>query len=42
VRGYARLAGEDEIGWGIVALLHDMDYERYPSLDDHPFRGCES
>jgi predicted hydrolase (HD superfamily) len=41
VRGYARLAGEDEIGWAIVALLHDMDYERYPSLDDHPFRGCE-
>jgi predicted hydrolase (HD superfamily) len=41
VRGYARLAGEDETGWGIVALLHDMDYERYPSLDDHPFRGCE-
>ena len=41
VRGYARMAGEDEIGWGIVALLHDMDYERYPSLDDHPFRGCE-
>ena len=41
VRGYARLAGEDEIGWGIVALLHDMDYERYPSLEDHPFRGCE-
>ena len=41
VRGYARAAGEDEIAWGIVALLHDMDYERYPSLDDHPFRGCE-
>ena len=41
VRGYARLAGEDEVGWGIVALLHDMDYERYPSLDEHPFRGCE-
>ena len=41
VRGYARLAGEDEVGWGIVALLHDMDYERYPSLDDHPFRGCD-
>ena len=41
VRGYARLAGEDEVAWGIVALLHDMDYERYPSLDDHPFRGCE-
>jgi len=41
VRGYARLAGEDDTDWGIVALLHDMDYERYPSLDDHPFRGCE-
>jgi predicted hydrolase (HD superfamily) len=41
VRGYARLAGEDEEAWGVVALLHDMDYERYPTLDAHPFRGCE-
>jgi predicted hydrolase (HD superfamily) len=41
VRGYARLGGEDEVAWGVVALLHDMDYERYPSLDEHPFRGCE-
>jgi len=41
VRGYARQAGEDETAWGIVALLHDMDYERFPSLEDHPFRGCE-
>ena len=41
VRGYARRAGEDETAWGVVALLHDMDYERYPSLEDHPFRGCE-
>jgi len=41
VRGYARLFGEDETGWGIVALLHDFDYERWPSLDDHPFRGSE-
>ena len=41
VRGYARKFGEDEQGWGIVALLHDFDYERYPSLTDHPFRGCE-
>ena len=40
VRGYARLAGEDEAAWGIVALLHDMDYERHPSLEEHPFRGC--
>jgi len=41
VRGYARAAGEDEVAWGIVALLHDMDYERFPSLEEHPFRGCE-
>ena len=41
VRGYARLFGEDEEGWGLVALLHDFDYERYPTPDQHPFRGCE-
>ena len=41
VRGYARLFGQDEAAWGIVALLHDFDYERYPDLADHPFRGCE-
>jgi putative nucleotidyltransferase with HDIG domain len=41
VRGYARMFGEDEESWGVVALLHDFDYERWPSADDHPFRGCE-
>ncbi len=41
VRGYARLAGEDEDAWGVVALLHDFDYERYPTAADHPYRGCE-
>ena len=41
VRGYARLFGEDEDTWGIVALLHDFDYERYPTAADHPFRGCD-
>jgi predicted hydrolase (HD superfamily) len=41
VRGYARKFGANEDEWGIVGLLHDFDYERWPSLDDHPFRGCE-
>ena len=40
VRGYARKFGEDEDAWGVVALLHDFDYERWPTPEDHPFRGC--
>ena len=42
LRGYARLFGEDEEGWGLVGLLHDFDYERWPSLDDHPFAAARS
>jgi len=41
VRGYARTYGEPEVDWGIVGLLHDFDYERWPTADDHPFRGSE-
>jgi len=41
VRGYARQAGAHEEEWGVVALLHDFDYERYPTLGDHPVKGCE-
>lgn len=41
VRGYARQFGEDEEVWGVTALLHDFDYEKYPDLADHPFRGAE-
>jgi putative nucleotidyltransferase with HDIG domain len=41
VRGYARHFGEDEEAWGVVALLHDFDYERYPDAEHHPFKGVE-
>jgi putative nucleotidyltransferase with HDIG domain len=39
--GYAEKFGEDPDAWAAVALLHDFDYERWPSLTDHPFRGAE-
>jgi predicted hydrolase (HD superfamily) len=30
---------EEENRWGIVGLIHDFDYDRWPSLDDHPYKG---
>lgn len=41
MRAYARKFGADEEKWGMVGLLHDFDYEQYPDLRDHPFRGAE-
>jgi len=41
VRAYARKFGENEETWAIVGLIHDFDYEKYPSAEDHPFRGSE-
>lgn len=43
MRAYARRFGEDEEKWGIVGLIHDFEYERYPDLGPggHPFKGAE-
>jgi putative nucleotidyltransferase with HDIG domain len=42
MRAYARRFGEDEETWGLVGLLHDLDYEKHPSQEaGHPFIGVE-
>ncbi len=42
MRAYARRVGGEEETWGLVGLLHDLDYERCPSQDaGHPFVGVE-
>jgi putative nucleotidyltransferase with HDIG domain len=41
VRAYARKFSEDETLWGVVGLLHDFGYERWPDPPDHPLKGAE-
>ena len=41
MRAYAQQYGGDAERWGMVGLLHDFDYERYPSMAEHPLKGSE-
>src|SRR5437588_4121076 len=41
MRAYARKCGADEDLWGTVGLLHDFDYEKYPTPQEHPYKGNE-
>jgi len=41
MRAYARKFGADEELWGVVGLIHDFDYEKYPSAQEHPYKGNE-
>lgn len=41
VRAYAEKFNEDADYWGNAALLHDFDYEMFPTAEEHPFKGAE-
>src|SRR3954452_7668984 len=41
MRAYARKFGDDQDRWALTGLLHDFDYEKYPSAEEHPFKGSE-
>lgn len=43
MRAYARRSDEDEEAWAVVGILHDLDYERYPTMDGtgHPYKAVE-
>jgi putative nucleotidyltransferase with HDIG domain len=41
MRAYAVKFQKDPESWGIVGLLHDFDYEKYPDMKDHPYRGAD-
>ncbi len=41
VKAYAEKLNKEVEYWGNVALLHDFDYEKYPTAEEHPFKGAE-
>ena len=41
MRAYAEKFGEEIEKWGIVGLLHDFDYEKWPTPPDHPLQGSK-
>ena len=41
MRAYARKLEGDEELWGLVGLIHDFDYEKYPTAAEHPYKGNE-
>lgn len=39
MRAHARRLGEDEAAWAAVGLIHDFDYEKHPTAEEHPYVG---
>ena len=39
MKAYAKKFSEDEHAWSLTGLMHDFDYEKYPSQQEHPFVG---
>jgi predicted hydrolase (HD superfamily) len=39
MRAYGHRFGDDEDKWGVVGLIHDFDYDKYPSAEEHPYKG---
>jgi putative nucleotidyltransferase with HDIG domain len=41
MKAYAKKFNENELKWEITGLLHDFDYEKFPTAQEHPFKGAE-
>src|SRR5437899_8227576 len=41
MRAYAKKFGENQDLWGIVGLIHNFDYAKYPTPEEHPYKGNE-
>ena len=41
VAAYARKYGEDELTWRVAGLLHDVDYEEHPTIEEHGKVGAD-
>jgi putative nucleotidyltransferase with HDIG domain len=41
MKSYAEKFGEDVEKWAITGLLHDFDYEKFPTMEEHPYKGAE-
>ena len=41
MRKMAEKYNGDSDEWGLTGLLHDFDYERYPTMEEHPYKGNE-